>query len=93
WLEIGMAVMPEPKLLLLDEPTAGMTGEETQKTAELLLGFKGNLTVIVIAHDMRFVRALDSHTIVMHQGKVLSEGEFAEIAEDATVRDIYLGRQ
>lgn len=93
WLEIGMAVMPEPKLLLLDEPTAGMTGVETQKTAELLLGLKGNLTIVVIEHDMQFVRVLDSHTIVMHQGKVLREGRFAEIEQDVTVRDVYLGRQ
>ncbi len=93
WLEIGMAVMPEPKLLLLDEPTAGMTGEETQKTAELLLGLSGNHTVVVIEHDMRFVRALDCHTIVMHQGKVLRQGKFAEMAQDETVRDVYLGRR
>ena len=93
WLEIGMAVMPQPKLLLLDEPTAGMTTEETQKTAKLLLGFKGDLTIVVIEHDMRFVRTLDSRTIVMHQGKILRDGVFAEIEQDKTVRDVYLGRQ
>jgi urea ABC transporter ATP-binding protein UrtD len=93
WLEIGMAVAPQPKLLLLDEPTAGMSMEETQKTVDLLLGLKGDFTVIVIEHDMRFVRSLDSHTIVIHQGKVLKEGNFAEISGNDTVREVYLGRR
>ncbi len=93
WLEIGMALMAEPRLLLLDEPTAGMTAEETQKTAELLLSLRGALTIIAIEHDMRFVRALNCRTMVMHQGRVIAEGQFAAIEEDETVRDVYLGRR
>lgn len=92
WLEIGMALMPEPRLLLLDEPTAGMTPEETQRTARLLLSLRGSISMIAIEHDMSFVRALDCHTMVMHQGSVIAEGEFAAIERDETVRDIYLGR-
>jgi len=79
--------------LLLDEPTAGMTPEETQRTARLLLSLRGSITMIAIEHDMSFVRALDCHTMVMHQGRVIAEGEFAAIERNETVRDIYLGRQ
>jgi len=93
WLEIGMTLMVEPRLLLLDEPTAGMSPEETQRTAQLLLSLKGAVTMIAIEHDMRFVRALDCRTMVMHQGLVIADGEFAAIERDETVRDIYLGRQ
>jgi ABC-type uncharacterized transport system ATPase subunit len=93
WLEVGMALITAPKLLLLDEPTAGMTAEETQRTAGLLQHLKGDLTIIAIEHDMRFVRALDCHTMVMHQGQVIAEGPFAAIEEDETVRDVYLGRK
>jgi len=93
WLEIGMAVIGNPKLLLLDEPTAGMTSDETSKTADMLLNFKGDHTVVVIEHDMKFVRQLNSHTIVMHQGKVLRNGSFEDIEQDKKVRDVYLGRQ
>jgi urea ABC transporter ATP-binding protein UrtD len=93
WLEIGMTLIAEPRLLLLDEPTAGMTAEETQRTARLLLSLKGSITMIAIEHDMSFVRALNCHTMVMHQGSVIAEGEFAAIERNETVRDIYLGRQ
>lgn len=93
WLEIGMALMVRPKLLLLDEPTAGMTAEETRATANLLLGLRGRTAVIVIEHDMRFVRAVDSRTMVLHQGRIIADGPFGEIERNATVRDIYLGRQ
>jgi ABC-type uncharacterized transport system ATPase subunit len=93
WLEVGMALVTAPKLLLLDEPTAGMTAEETQRTAGLLQHLKADLTIIAIEHDMRFVRALDCHTMVMHQGQVIAEGPFAAIEEDETVRDVYLGRK
>jgi ABC-type uncharacterized transport system ATPase subunit len=93
WLEIGMALVGGPKLLLLDEPTAGMTAEETRATADLLLGLRGRMAVIVIEHDMRFVRAVDSRTMVLHQGRIIADGPFSEIERDATVRDIYLGRQ
>ena len=93
WLEIGMALMVGPKLLLLDEPTAGMTSEETRATADLLLGLRGRIAIIVIEHDMRFVRAVDSRTMVLHQGRIIADGAFAEIERNSTVRDIYLGRQ
>jgi branched-chain amino acid transport system ATP-binding protein/urea transport system ATP-binding protein len=93
WLEIGMALMAEPQLLLLDEPTAGMTVEETERTARLLLEMKGRITIVVIEHDMRFVRALACPTTVMHQGRILAEGPFEAIERDETVRDVYLGRQ
>ncbi len=91
-LEIGMALMTEPRLVLLDEPTAGMTPDETQKTAEFLLALRGRLTIVAIEHDMRFVRALNCHTIVMHQGRLIAAGDFHRIEANETVRDIYLGR-
>lgn len=93
WLEIGMALMCGPRLLLLDEPTAGMTGDETRATAALLRSMRGRLTTIVIEHDMRFVRDLDCQMSVMHQGKLIAAGRFAEIERDELVRDIYLGRR
>jgi len=93
WLEIGMALMAEPKLLLLDEPTAGMTADETRRTADLLRGFVGSLTTVVIEHDMRFVRALACRTTVMHQGQIIADGRFDEIEADELVRDVYLGRR
>lgn len=92
WLEIGMALVLRPDLLLLDEPTAGMTVDETIKTAKLLLSLKGRLTILAIEHDMRFVRELASHTVVMHQGRVIASGSFQDIEANDTVRDIYLGR-
>jgi ABC-type uncharacterized transport system ATPase subunit len=92
WLEIGMALMSRPRLLLLDEPTAGMSVEETRRTADLLLSLKGSVTIIAIEHDMHFVRALDCRTMVLHQGAVIAEGPFAEIERNETVRDVYFGR-
>jgi branched-chain amino acid transport system ATP-binding protein len=92
WLEIGMALMAGPKVLLLDEPTAGMAGEETLKTARLLQSLAGRMAIIVIEHDMAFVRALACPTMVLHQGRVIAEGPFSEIERNHTVRDIYLGR-
>jgi urea ABC transporter ATP-binding protein UrtD len=93
WLEIGIALVSHPRLVLLDEPTAGMTREETEATAQLLLSVRGDITIIVIEHDMRFVRALGCHTVVLHQGKLLREGPFEAIETDDIVREIYLGRQ
>ncbi|MFC4350358.1 ATP-binding cassette domain-containing protein [Fodinicurvata halophila] len=93
WLEIGIALMPVPQLLLLDEPTAGMTRDETQKTADLLKEVQAGISTIVIEHDMSFVRKLNCHTIVLHQGKLLKEGAFSDVEQDQTVREVYLGKQ
>jgi ABC-type uncharacterized transport system ATPase subunit len=93
WLEIGMALATEPKILLLDEPTAGMGPEETQRTVELLRGLAERAAVAVIEHDMEFVRALAAPTLVMHQGRIIASGSFEAVANDPTVRDVYLGRQ
>lgn len=93
WLEIGMALATEPKLMLLDEPTAGMGPEETEKTAKLVTDLAGRMAIVVIEHDMAFIRALAARTLVMHQGKVVANGSFAEIEGDPLVRDIYLGRR
>jgi ABC-type uncharacterized transport system ATPase subunit len=92
WLEIGMALMSQPRLLLLDEPTAGMTVEETLRTAQLIRELAARTAVIAIEHDMSFVRALQCHTWVMHQGRLIAEGAFSDIESNALVRDVYLGR-
>jgi len=92
WLEIGMAMMIQPDLLLLDEPTAGMTTFETAKTAALLKELASDVTVIAIEHDMQFVRDLGCHTWVMHQGKLIKSGDIADLEGDPLIRDIYLGR-
>lgn len=92
WLEIAMALMAKPRLLLLDEPTAGMTSDETQRTANLIHRLSQETAVLAIEHDMSFVRALRCHTIVMHQGRIIVEGAFSDIEKNALVRDVYLGR-
>lgn len=92
WLEIGMTLMCQPKLLLLDEPTAGMTVEGSRTMAELILRLKGRFATVVIEHNMGFVERLDCRTLVMHQGQVICEGRFAELTKDPRVRDVYLGR-
>ncbi len=92
WLETGMALMSKPKLLLLDEPTAGMTLDETQKTANLIHQLAKETAVVAIEHDMNFVRALGCHTYVMHQGTIIAEGDFGEIERNELVKDVYLGR-
>jgi ABC-type uncharacterized transport system ATPase subunit len=92
WLEIGMAMALCPKLLLLDEPTAGMTPEETLQTAALLQTLRAECTVVAVEHDLRFVRAMNCNTLVLHQGQVLRSGTFADIEADELVRDVYLGR-
>ena len=92
WLEIGMAIMGNPKLLLLDEPTAGMTSDETQRTADLIHQLSEETAIIAIEHDMSFVRSLGCHTYVMHQGELIVEGAFTDIEKNALVRDVYLGR-
>jgi urea transport system ATP-binding protein len=94
WLEIGMLLAQQPKLLLVDEPAAGMTDEETHRTGELLLSLAGKHTLIVVEHDMTFVRqiARDGQVTVLHQGTVLCEGKFDEVQSNQKVREVYLGR-
>jgi branched-chain amino acid transport system ATP-binding protein len=94
WLEIGMAVASSPKLLLLDEPTAGMSAEETAKTARLVHKLAdGGMTVIVIDHDIEFVRMLNCNLTVLHLGRLFAEGTLDEIQADDGVRAIYLGKK
>lgn len=93
WLEIGMVVLQDPKLLLIDEPAAGMTDEETERTGELLLSLEGKHTVIVIEHDMEFVRQIGRTVSVFAEGKLLVEGPMEEVQEDPRVIECYLGSQ
>ena len=94
WLEIGMLLATEPRLLLVDEPAAGMTDEETHRTGELLLSLAGKHSLIVVEHDMTFVRqiARDGQVTVLHQGTVLCEGKFDDVQANQKVREVYLGR-
>jgi urea transport system ATP-binding protein len=92
WLEIGMLLAQEPKLLLVDEPAAGMTDAETAETAELLKGIAKEKSVIVVEHDMDFVRSLDVRVTVLHEGSVLSEGTLDHVSADPRVVEVYLGR-
>ncbi len=92
WLEIGMALMCQPRLLLLDEPAAGMTVEGTRRMADLLRRLAREIAVVVIEHDIGFVRQLACRTLVMHQGEVIREGAFSDIEQDEQIRRIYLGR-
>ncbi len=92
WLEIGMLLAQNPRLLLVDEPAAGMTDEETHKTGELLLGLAGHHSILVIEHDMTFVRQIARRVTVLHQGSVLCEGTVDEIQADPRVIEVYLGR-
>lgn len=92
WLEIGMVVATDADLLLLDEPTAGMGPQDTQRTAELILSLLGRHAVLVIDHDMSFVEALNGYVTVLHQGQILKEGTVAEIRADPEVTAVYLGR-
>jgi urea transport system ATP-binding protein len=91
WLEIGMLLMQDPKLLLLDEPVAGMSPRERELTAELLHRVSGGRSTIVIEHDMAFVRMIAHRVTVMHQGKVLAEGSMEEVQKDERVIEVYLG--
>jgi len=91
WLEIGMLLMQEPLLLLVDEPVAGMTHQEMDKTSELLLSLAGDHTVVVVEHDMEFVRSIANKVTVLHQGSVLAEGQMDDIQRNDEVRRVYLG--
>jgi urea transport system ATP-binding protein len=92
WLEIAMLLAQEPQLLLVDEPAAGMTDAETLETATLLKSIAGARTVIVVEHDMEFVRALDCKVTVLHQGAVLAEGSIDHVSAQEQVIEVYLGR-
>jgi len=91
WLEIAMLVGQNPDLLLVDEPVAGLTDEETDLTADLLKSLAGDHTIMVIEHDMEFIRRLESSVTVLHQGHVLCEGDMDEIQQDPRVIEVYLG--
>lgn len=93
WLEIGMVLVNKPQLLLLDEPTAGMTVEETLETAKLIKSVSAGLTTIIIEHDINFVREIADIITVLHRGAKLAEGPLAEIARNEMVRNVYLGKQ
>ncbi|MGQ0596067.1 urea ABC transporter ATP-binding protein UrtD [Aquabacterium sp.] len=100
WLEIGMLLMQDPKLLLLDEPVAGMTDEETERTAELFLSLEGAHSLVVVEHDMKFINELTTRganadrkrVTVLHEGSVLAEGTLADVQADEKVVEVYLGR-
>jgi len=93
WLEIGMLIAQSPDLLLVDEPVAGLTDEETEKTGELLMSLAETHSIIVIEHDMEFVRQIARKVTVLHQGSVLCEGNFEEVQNDPRVIEVYLGQQ
>jgi len=92
WLEIGMLFIQEPEVLLVDEPAGGMTDYETMETAKLLKDIAKNHSVIVVEHDMEFVRALDTKVTVLHEGSVLAEGTLEKVSADKRVIEVYLGR-
>ena len=91
WLEIGMLLMQRPRLLLVDEPVAGMTEQEMERTAELLTGLAGKQSVVVVEHDMGFVRSIARKVTVLHQGSVLAEGSMDQVSYDPKVVEVYLG--
>ncbi|MBK7001436.1 MAG: urea ABC transporter ATP-binding protein UrtD [Rhodoferax sp.] len=92
WLEIGMLLMQDPKLLLLDEPVAGMTDEETERTAELFLTLKGKHSLMVVEHDMGFIRRISDIVTVLCDGAVLAQGTLDQVQNDERVIEVYLGR-
>ena len=92
WLEIGMLLMQEPRLLLLDEPVAGMTDDETMRTAELCLSLAGRHSVVVVEHDMDFIAKIARTVTVLHEGSVLAEGSMDAVQADPRVIEVYLGR-
>jgi urea transport system ATP-binding protein len=93
WLEIGMVLTSSPSLMLLDEPTAGMTPAETHRTSKLIQRICEEIPAIVIEHDLKFVREIGTNITVLHRGGILAEGPIDEIAQDETVRQAYLGKK
>lgn len=93
WLEIAMLVAQDPELLLVDEPVAGLTDEETERTGELLRQLAGDHTVLVIEHDMDFIRDLQAPVTVLHEGHVLCEGSMEQVQNDPRVIEVYLGSE
>lgn len=91
WLEIGMLLMQNPKLLLIDEPVAGMTQQEMERTSELLTSLAGSHSVVVVEHDMDFIRSIADRVTVLHQGSVLAEGSMDEVQNNQQVIEVYLG--
>jgi urea transport system ATP-binding protein len=92
WLEIGMLLMQEPKVLLLDEPVAGMSDAETERTAELFLSLAGTHSLVVVEHDMAFIETIARKVTVLHEGSVLAEGPMERVKNDERVIEVYLGR-
>jgi urea transport system ATP-binding protein len=92
WLEIGMTIMQDPELLLVDEPVAGMTGKERTRTGEMLMEIARDRSVLVVEHDMNFVKRFAKTVTVLHEGRLLCEGTFEKVQNDPVVIDVYLGR-
>ena len=93
WLEISMVLMQKPRLLLMDEPTAGMTEQETEKTSKIFKELKGDHTLVVVEHDMSFVKSIADVISVMHQGSMLAEGTLSEVEQHPKVKEVYLGTE
>ena len=92
WLEIGMLLMQQPELLLIDEPVAGMTEKETKNTSNLLKKISRDRTILVVEHDMKFVESLNVDVVVLHEGSVLTSGEMRDVKNNSKVIEVYLGR-